>query len=202
MTTELPWYLPPKAQEKVDRHKPFTLSGYLGLRRVNGDFTADTTDLGVIAQAAPQFSVGLVISTIDAKVTPSTEATLPDLVFGGKIFGARADIFRYFGREIYAKDGVRAFVLFPAVSFELATNAWNEESMTTFSSHLRLIGGRVQICPGIHIDISAVYSLYAGGSTRKVDPFMDFSETYSWFGTGDGFGVELEGGFTWWQEPK
>ncbi len=202
VTKELPWYLPPKAQEKVDRHRPISASLFLGRRWIDGDLSADTTDIAVVGQLSPVGSIGLLVSSVTAHVL-DTDMSMPPLDFDGRLFGFRADLGRYMGRELVHQDKVRLFWLYPSVSVELATNAWSEESLTTFSSHLRLVGGRVQICPGIHIDLNLVYSFYGGGGSRKANPLDPFStDRNSWAGTGTGWGFEIEGGFTWWQEPK
>lgn len=199
---ELPWFLPPKAQEKIDHHRPFTFSAYLAHNSADGDLTLEAIDFGIIGQLAPWVSVGAVIQDVNATVGGTwMDMPLPPLEFAGTLYGARLDIGRYMGRQILHQDGVRMFVLTPSATALLATNAWNDESFTTFSAQFRLVGLRLQICPGIHVDLNApVFSGWLGGASRKVslDPFAD---TLDYFGSGSGWGFELEAGFTWWKEP-
>jgi hypothetical protein len=198
---ELPWFLPPVAAAKVDQSQPISLSAYYARTSIGGDFDASSGELGIVAQTARWLSLGVGVNAIEGTLNDS-EAMMPPLKFEStRLFALRFDVARYAGYEVYHEDKLRLFVLIPSLTFNFATNnLWEDPGLTTFALQVRPVGARVQICPGIHIDLSGpIYSKWVGTVSVPASS-APFAETSTYVATGSGWGVELEVGYTFWSK--
>lgn len=182
-------------RESKKTYSPLIFSGTLTHSNVDGTLVGGVDELTASIHINGWFAVGASLG--DATLSfADVDYSMP-IDLSGTIAGGRADLATDQGRKVYEKDSVRAFVLLPALSASLAGGS----GMLVASGRLRLVGARVQICPGIYGDLSVAYGRWLGvGTVSTMDPF-DTEATYN--STGSSIGFELSVGYiARWTEGK